>query len=583
MIARILFHISLAGKFLWDPEKLLEGLSVSFPEKLESLYLLGGLLTLLGFLYYSGYAHLTCWTPRFFTPFKMAGLLAGYFMTVVLITNFKKFKSKILILSSGVITLMASVPLAVLSSVTVLLYFLVLKFISGKLIRHLLVAAIIASMLLLYNFKLFPEVVFSDFWGVAGLMWAFFIPLRLIWFHYQVSRESESPEFSEIILYFFMIPAPIMLPYMFALPRRKDFSSIFQDNNSSIKIRGTVYIVTGIIFYLAYNVLDKFIIHLSTLNHMKWILLPWSYPFEPVFYALGSAYLISGLYNRLGADVSLAFKSPLNSHSILEWWRRWNVHFRDMLVEIFFYPVVMGRGKNPYLRLWTGTFGVFIVGSTLLHWMVKHYFSINDAVFYWSMLIENTIMFLAVGSMLHYERYSTDKNIRKRREARKLGKKISPPVEKSNLVRLSGYLATWTLVFFSVMFGYASNLFINGTYIDQGTAVMYYAFKLEKQGNITDAKYYFSKSSEYFSKSLLHHNDVSSPWRIKERHAAMKLILVKIHEENLKDTVHLLKLLKWDITLSENARILKEKVLYELEKMKGLSGIKRIFQGDSGG
>lgn len=569
-------RINLMGRFLWDPESVLarpEGTQP--PAFLKSPILFILLLAILGTGYHFKLAHLTCWTPAFYSSLKMAVLLGCIGVASLLLPVFKGNKKLVfLAIFSHAVTLYASLPLWLLSSATLTAYFLVVKLLKGYW-RHTGVLAIIATMMVFFNFRLFPGIVFSDFWSLAGLMWAFFIPLRLVWFHYQVTRSPQNPpDFLELNLYFFMIPAPIMLPYMFAIPRREEITAAGAPDDGTLA-RGSVYIMAGIAFYLAYQSFDRLFMVISTIPHMKWVLIPWSYPFEPVFYALGSAYVITGLYNRLGASVTLAFRSPLNSNSVLEWWRRWNVHFRDMLVEIFFYPFVMGKRQNPYLRLWAGTFGVFIIGSTILHWAIKHYFGINDTVFYWSMLVENSIMFIAVGILLHYERWQTDRAIARRRQARLDGITLPPPLPIPLWRRFIAYPVTYFIVFVSVMGGYSSNLIINGTYVDQGTAVMYHAQKLGGKKRA----YYLQKADNYFTKILKNIDDVSSPWKIKERHAAMKLILLRLNEEKHHGIDKLLKILKWDSSLSKKPDDLRRKIDYELNVMKGISGIKRMLRG----
>jgi D-alanyl-lipoteichoic acid acyltransferase DltB (MBOAT superfamily) len=62
---------------------------------------------------------------------------------------------------------------------------------------------------------------------------------------------------------------------------------------------------------------------------------------EHLLIALSIASILVGMVRVLGIDLGPSFDQPLRSASVLEWWRRWNTHFRDLLVELFYYPVVM--------------------------------------------------------------------------------------------------------------------------------------------------------------------------------------------------------------------------------------------------
>jgi hypothetical protein len=587
MLRKSLSIVKTVGLFLWDPEKVV----LEDPEKQRRNYLLSpwllfGILALMGVLYRFGFAHLTCWTPKFYGAQHMAVLLGGYFILTWYAQKQKKWRGTILLFGSMTLAFMASPPLAIVSFLTLIPYWLFVRSSINPWIKHLALVILYGIAMSLYSFKLFPGLVFHPVWGLAGLMWAFFIPLRLFWYHYQITRDKfKDVTLKEILTYFFLAPASFILPYMFALPRREEIRAI-ESPDKNVQKRGTVYIITGLCFYLAYHLIDYSLAQLSQLPGMKFSLIPWVYPFEPVFWAVGSSYIITGMYNRLGANVTLAFRSPLNSSSVLEWWRRWNVHFRDMLVDLFFFPLVMGKRKHPYIRLWVGVFGVFIIGSTLMHWGVKHYFQNSGFVPYWSALFENGVMFLSVGILLHIEQYKLEKRMSLRKEYRKQGKRI-PPVKIAPLwIRVASYPVTYFIVFISVVGGYATTLIIEGTYVDRPTAMWKYSNSLIKKGDEQKAQLYKELAVTEFEKKIDGVKDISSPWRIRERHGAYKLAMIYLKFKQIPQLKKVISILGWPSAYTQKNQeikgypLLKKRINWELNHLKGLNGIKAVLSGD---
>ncbi|MDA3862978.1 MAG: hypothetical protein PF689_03830 [Deltaproteobacteria bacterium] len=589
MLQSIKANLKFLLLFLWDPEKTIRlKKGTAIPRVLLSSFTLFTLLFVAAALYRADIAHLTCWTPAFHSWQKMFFLLGGYFILVSVSSRFPESRTIILLSGSITLSLLAAPAMTIMALAFIFLYFIVVRTSLPNLLKHLWVVFLHLAAMAGFSFKLMPQIVFDSTWSPAGLMFSFFIPLRLFWYHYQLTREHfDRLTFKELFLYFFVVPAPIMIPYMFALPRRSNFAKI-EKPEKRIQARGTLYIAAGLTFYLAYHLLKQLFLGLSSLPGLTFLLFPWGYPLEPVFWALGSAYMITGMYNRLGAEVTLAFRSPLNSPSVLEWWRRWNVHFRDMLVDMFFYPFVMGRRKkHPYLRIWAGVFGVFIIGSTLFHLVVKHYFMKSALVPYWSIMVENTVMFLAVGMLLHLEKYRLVKKRAQRKIARKQGIKLPRNRKSKPLVfRILSYPLTYTIVFFSVIGGYISTFIIEGTYIDRPTAVYHYSLKLKKKGKIKKSDFYYKQARKGFTHKVENADNFDFPFNLPERHAALKLLLIYYESGKLNKIPRLVHKLDWEqhINIKEQGKNrylgVKNRALWELTRLRGISGLKTFFSLD---
>ncbi len=555
--------------FWWDPETRVE----RWPHHRSFL---PALLLLALLLYATGILHLTCWTPRFHSV-PMMGLLLGGFLAIGLARRQWPRAREAIGLYGSMTLALAAFPLAfAFTCATLLPYALVMRTSAGKLVKWLTLAGLHAAMMVLFHLKLFPSIVFNEPLRTAGLIWALFVPLRLLWFHHQALRQNApAVTVKEVFHYIFFAPAVILVPYMFALPRREELSSD-RTEDPALRSRGENHLAAGMLFALSYHLLDPAIAWTADVTGARWLLIPWAYPLEPVFWALSSSYFITGLYNCLGMPVTLAFRSPLKSHSVLEWWRRWNVHFRDLLVDMFFYPLVLGRRSRPYLRLWMGAFGVFLVGSVILHYIVKHYFLYNAFVPYWSIVVEMGVLFVAVGLLLHLERRDLDRRTAQRKAARAAGLPAPPPPANPAWRLALGVPLTYGLLFASNMLGASMNLIVHGTLVDRPTVALQHAEQLERNDKPGKAAWFRNQARLDFERAVARHGDLTSPWRVRERHAAFKLLRLYVEDKNTPGIRELLKKLDWDPDLAKNPEKLDDACRHELTRFRGLSGFSRL-------
>ena len=217
------------------------------------------------------------------------------------------------------------------------------------------------------------------------------------------------------------------------------------------------------------------------------------YPVRAVMQAVGVAYVLIGLMRVLGADVAAPFKRPLASPSIHEWWRRWNIHFRDFLVDIFFYPLMIKwRKRNPYATIVVGCASVFLVGSTVFHWIGKYYFEVNSHEnVYWSISAENTLMFVAVTIGLCLEkRRLTRLASRSSVGPPRLGDQAVPVARWAGykLTRAAAVGGTWAFLLLTVVFaGYGASYAVYHRPLEPVEARLAEAAALAEQGDVDRA------------------------------------------------------------------------------------------------
>ena len=214
----------------------------------------------------------------------------------------------------------------------------------------------------------------------------------------------------DCFLYLALAPYFVIVPYMLAIPRFDRFQRSIVRPPPALLESGARNIAAGVCIATAYTIVDAAFpvpqimirggLEGRALEVMPLALL--DYPVWAVFSVIGPALVLTGMQQILGVDVAPPFDRPLRSRSVLDWWRRYNTHFRELLVDLFFYPIVLRLRRRPYLAIWLATTAVFMVGSTLFHlpkFAFKHGLRPD-----WGLMAENLIFTVLVGVALTLER-----------------------------------------------------------------------------------------------------------------------------------------------------------------------------------
>lgn len=75
-----------------------------------------------------------------------------------------------------------------------------------------------------------------------------------------------------------------------------------------------------------------------------WIVL--TYYFLHYLRRMGGEQLSVGAWRLFGHDLRDNFISPMTAHDLLDYWRRWDVLWREFLMSAFYYPVLMRLGRR---------------------------------------------------------------------------------------------------------------------------------------------------------------------------------------------------------------------------------------------
>jgi D-alanyl-lipoteichoic acid acyltransferase DltB (MBOAT superfamily) len=318
-------------------------------------------------------------------------------------------------------------------------------------------AATYAGLMAVSNLLWFPDLLLAHPW-IVTLTYAFAVSFtfRLFYFFHEMKlKKFVRVPLDDFLLYFVFVPYWIIVPYMFAIPRFGQFAKGLVARDEKVETAGARYLVLGAAtLAITYGLLQLYSPRdelMAAMRARDWATAAGAgllyYPIQVVFEAIAVAWVLTGMVQLLGVDMKPAFVRPLGATSIHEWWRRWNIHFRDFLVDIFFYPLMIKwRKRNPYLTIIVGCAAVFLLGSTLFHWIGKYWFIVNSHDnFYASMSVENFLMFVAVAAGLCLE---------KRRMLKQPGHRPAKPPWPVAGARLLG---TWVFLLAVVVFaGYGA-------------------------------------------------------------------------------------------------------------------------------
>ncbi len=248
-----------------------------------------------------------------------------------------------------------------------------------------------------------------------GYVFAAGLGFRVVWALHEARVAPARPSLLEFLLYFVFAPFFLVLPYMFAIPRPDAFRASLARHDLEVEWSGVRMLAASLAIGAA---LHLFTTQVWSPRHAFELALrqgQWThavlsglayYPGEVTAIAVSGSGVLIGLVRLLGVALAPSFDRPLAARSITEWWQRWNTHFRDLLVELFWYPVMLRFRRRPYLGIWLGCASVFLVGSVLLHWLAKHPFhhgSLRSLPV--GIVFESVAMTVVVGASMSWARW----------------------------------------------------------------------------------------------------------------------------------------------------------------------------------
>lgn len=415
---------------------------------------LASLLAAMWALQATGCSTLLAWTDRCFPVERYPALFAAFFATWLAGAALApRFRIGALLAGSIACATIASPGFAVCSLLWVWVYHRVLF--APVRTRWKLAFAVgsMGALALACNQLVFPEALARHpFIAAWGYLFAVSYTFRTFWVLHQVHlRPHERVPLGAFALYFVFAPFFVIVPYMMAIPRCDRFCAGLSRHDVAVEVSGMRMIAWGIAMALLAAALPtifdprgELIDHLRARDLGAVLLIaPLFYPVQVCVEAIAIASMLVGMVRVLGIDLGPSFSRPLAATSVGEWWRRWNTHFRDFLVDLFYYPVLMRARRRRVLASLLGCAAVFLFGSTLFHIPKPYFRDGSHLAFPIGTLAESAVMCVLVALELVLEQ----------RRGR-AGGSVSVRGPLGTVARVVG---TWYLVLTSVVFvGYST-------------------------------------------------------------------------------------------------------------------------------
>jgi hypothetical protein len=370
----------------------------------HSVALAATLLALL-LLERAGAAPLLAWTEPILARERYPLLFALFFVVFLALRVAPRLRRPILLVYSLAAAACFDVRFAAFSLIYAALAHLVLGASTGRAWRWGFFALTFAGGIFLCKAGLFREL------RASHPELAFFAYVFAVNYTFRLAclvheARAVRTRLTDVVLYLMLGSYFVIVPFMLSIPRYSVFVRAIDEPSDSTRA-GLRHLAIGMaasaLTALVRTSCDPAALYAAFTQDRWELAMLGGALYNPVWHvieSIGPAFALSGLLMVHGFPVAPALEQPLRSESILDWWRRWNVHFRDLLVQIFFYPAVsrtlrFGRG----VALAAGTASVFIAGSTLFHWLPS---AMGDRPMHvpWSVLAENVMCFVAVTAAL---------------------------------------------------------------------------------------------------------------------------------------------------------------------------------------
>jgi hypothetical protein len=110
---------------------------------------------------------------------------------------------------------------------------------------------------------------------------------------------------------------------------------------------------------------------------MNWLSLPGDF-LEGLLSLAVTGHMLIAICRMAGFRALRNTYAPLSSRTIAEYWNRYYFYFKELLVDMFFYPAFVRYFKrSPKLRIFFATFVAASVGNVLFHFMRDIYKAVN--------------------------------------------------------------------------------------------------------------------------------------------------------------------------------------------------------------
>jgi hypothetical protein len=403
-------------------------------------------LALAGALHQLGLVSLVGWVPRPFPEQLVPALLVGLALVHGLLAIVPPaWRARALLAGSLVCGGIASASFTGFGVAWALAYRALLWSGARPRVTLLFPIVTVAGLLVIADAAHQPSLVMAHPWlRVVGYLFAvgWFLRALVVW--QEARRGLARPSATDFLVYFLFAPFTLVPPYMLALPRLALVTDGVQRQDPAVVRAGAGWLLYGLALELALVGLGRLGLDPRellgpALRAHDWLravpLLVLTYPVRAVVSACAAGALLVGLVRSFGVAMKPAFDAPLLARGVADWWRRYNLHFRELLVELLWYPVVLRHRRRPVRAAFLGCAAVFLAGSAPLHWPREWALYGTPWALPWNVIVECALMTLVVGVSL----------VREQRRAR--GPSVAPSAVRAWAERVLTWLVIGGIVF----------------------------------------------------------------------------------------------------------------------------------------
>ncbi len=371
-----------------------------------------------GALHRLGVVSLLGWAPRPFgeelVPILLGLLVIGH---GALLAVPARLRGEALLLTSLACGLLVSAAFTAFGVAWTLAYRRVLWSGARPAVSVLFPIATLLALFALADATHFPAWTAAHPWtSMVSYLFAlgWFLRALVVWHEARIG--GARPTRLEFLGYFMFAPFALTPVYMLALPRLAVVTDGVRRLDADVQRSGLRWLAYGLALQAALTLighvgLDPNVGLAEALRARDWLrvlpLVILVYPVRAVLYACGAGALLLGLTRCFGVAMAPAFRAPLLADGVADWWRRYNIHFRDLLVDLFWYPVAMRLRRRPVLAGYVGCAVVFLLGTVPLH-LPKRVAQFGSPFQWpWGVMGECLVMTLLVGTALALARRRT--------------------------------------------------------------------------------------------------------------------------------------------------------------------------------
>jgi len=221
----------------------------------------------------------------------------------------------------------------------------------------------IGGLLALGRVERLPVPWSTALWPIMGSFFMF----RLIVYLYDMEHAKEKPTVLSALSYFFLLPN-VVFPFFPVVDYTVFRKQYYDEEEFAIYQRGVRWMMRGTLQLIAYRVVYQYLtIPITSVHTAADVGIYMLTTYLLYIRVSGQFHLVTGMLHLFGFNLPRTHNRYFLASSMLDYWRRINIYWKDFMLKLVFYPVYFRLKKYGEVRaLVLGTSIVF-VATWLLH------------------------------------------------------------------------------------------------------------------------------------------------------------------------------------------------------------------------